>query len=641
MVEKSLELKIQPRVIDHLGIKMYQKPADVISEFIANAWDADAEVVSVSLHDNIIVVSDNGHGMTFHECQNRFLTVGRNRRLETKSDKSKNKQRPVLGRKGIGKFAGFGIAQKVEVNTVSEDTGERTKFSMDIIKIQSADCEDKETKIIDVLEYCEPNPAEKSNHGTTISLLGVDPLPEANTLLCDLSRRFLLAKANGGDFSVKVNETLLPEPFADSVEFLFPRDLRDEEINKIEGFKGIDEEGWCIETLCDNDIKWKIGFFEEPIETEELRGISVFSRGKMSQKPFFFDITGGISGQHGLEYMTGQVIMDFIDNGDNDLIATERQRINLQNPLGIKIREWGIDRIKLLSSIWKSRRSEKRQQELEDKIAGFKDRLDKLPPTERKTVKNVLRKIASFERLGKARYQEWCNDILSSWEKGRLKELIQTIANQQQIDEDVFLGLLAEADVLTALNIAESIKTKIVAIGELKRLVESHQLENKVRDYIYENPWLIHPKWESFTKERALEKTIHDMGIKHLKADVFEGRVDLILSSGSNALLIEFMRPGLSLDETHLDRINYYVMGIRHAIELETGNRIKTLENAFVVADAKSDSADMLTRTKQLERDGILAITWNTLIENAISQWGEHLDLLKNRHSTDPRIQDL
>ena len=131
-VTKELSLIIQPRVIDHLGIKMYQKPVDVIAEFIANAWDADAESVDVVIGTDEVAISDNGIGMSFDECQNCFLTVGRNRRKDMNRDVSKIKRRPVLGRKGIGKFAGFGVAKQVEVDTTSQQTGERTVFAMDI-----------------------------------------------------------------------------------------------------------------------------------------------------------------------------------------------------------------------------------------------------------------------------------------------------------------------------------------------------------------------------------------------------------------------------------------------------------------------------------------------------------------------------
>ncbi len=56
---KELTLIIQPKVIDHLGIKMYQKPVDVISEFVANAWDADSETDVGSWAP----VGDSGRGL--------------------------------------------------------------------------------------------------------------------------------------------------------------------------------------------------------------------------------------------------------------------------------------------------------------------------------------------------------------------------------------------------------------------------------------------------------------------------------------------------------------------------------------------------------------------------------------------------
>ena len=126
------------------------------------------------------------------------------------------------------------------------------------------------------------------------------------------------------------------------------------------------------------------------------------------------------------------------------ILSPPRQRINLQTPLGKSIREWGIDKVKTLSSIWKKRRSEKRLQELNDRISGFRDRLDNLPGTERKTVETVLKKIATFPRLGQKRFHDWCNDILTSWEVGRLRNLITEISQIQDLDETKFLEILSE-----------------------------------------------------------------------------------------------------------------------------------------------------------------------------------------------------
>ncbi len=640
-MKKELRLIIQPKVIDHLGIKMYQKPVDVISEFVANAWDADSEIVEIDVNSDNITIRDKGIGMTFSQCQDFFLTVGRDRRKETGAEISEEKKRPILGRKGIGKFSGFGIAKTIEVRTISKADGELTVFEMDIREILEYDAREESKKPIKVLMNEPPSIEKTKQHGTTIVLKGVDSTSiDIEVFKTELARRFLLSQISD-NFTIKVNNHTLPDNFSTELEFVFPRDLTEEDKKKFFDSIIINSDGWATETLLKYEIRWRIGFFEEPIETEELRGISIFAKGKMAQKPFFFDISGGISGQMGLEYITGQVIMDFIDTGDNDLIATERQRINLQTELGRHIKSWGIIKIKHLSSIWKQRRSEKKLQELEDKLAGFKDRLDELPSSERKTVKSVLIKIASFERLGKKRYYDWCNDILSSWEMGRLKELIHKISETPDLDENKFLEMLSEADVLTALNIAESVKTKILAIGELKQRVQSRQLENKVRDFIYEHPWVIHPKWERFQKEKSVESIINEIGIKHLSEPAFNGRVDLALSAGNQLLLIEFMRPEIEIDFDHLDRINYYVMDIRNRLAKETACQIKKLDTAYVVADTKKDSELIHSRINQLEVDNILVMTWNTLIEQALKQWGDYLKLLKARNPTDKRIQDL
>lgn len=638
---KELKLIIQPKVIDHLGIKMYQKPVDVISEFVANAWDADSEIVEITIQNGSIKIIDRGIGMTFSQCQDFFLTVGRNRRNDTGKEVSEEKHRPILGRKGIGKFSGFGIAKQIEITTISKADGELTSFEMDIDEILDYDVKQNPEKPIKVLNNLPPDIERAKRFGTTVTLKGIDTSSiDVEVFKEELSRRFLLTQI-ADDFIITVNTFSLPDNFSKELEFVFPRDLSTEDKVKVINQTGTDTSGWAIETFLTYEIKWRIGFYEEPIETEELRGISIFAKGKMAQKPFFFDISGGISGQMGLEYITGQMIMDFIDTGNNDLIATERQRINLQTELGKKIKEWGVERIKLLSSIWKQRRSEKRLQELEDKLDGFKDRLEVLPASERKTVKSVLLKIATFERLGKKRFHDWCSDILTSWEMGRLKELITRISETHDMDENKLLEMLSEADVLTALSIAETVKTKILAIGELKQRVKSGQLENKVRDYIYTHPWIIHPKWESFQKEKSVENIVKELGVKHLSDPAFNGRVDLTLSAGNQLLLIEFMRPGLEIDLPHLDRANYYVLDIRNRLAKETGNPINKLETAYIIADSKKDIELVHSRIDQLADENILVMTWNTLIEQALRQWRDHLALLKSRNPTDKRIQDL
>ena len=102
----------------------------------------------------------------------------------------------------------------------------------------------------------------------------------------------------------------------------------------------------------------------------------------------------------------------------------------------------------------------------------------------------------------------WRKALLKAWEQGRLHELIDGISQKQNLQASELLELLAEADVLTALNIAEVVKTKLEAVRGLKRLVTRRRLENKLRDYLAERPYLLMPGWETFAKETRVRKHV-------------------------------------------------------------------------------------------------------------------------------------
>src|SRR4051794_33644378 len=117
----DLTLEFHGRVLEHLGIQMYQKPVNALAELVANAWDADSPAVEIAVPPTLasgatISVRDSGVGMSFDECQQHFLKVGRNRR-ETDPHSRTPGGRRILGRKGIGKFAGFGIAKIITIDT--------------------------------------------------------------------------------------------------------------------------------------------------------------------------------------------------------------------------------------------------------------------------------------------------------------------------------------------------------------------------------------------------------------------------------------------------------------------------------------------------------------------------------------------
>lgn len=57
-------------VLRHLGFGLYSNVAAVLSEVVANAWDADAENVSISIDSKggRVTIEDDGHGMTVDDA---------------------------------------------------------------------------------------------------------------------------------------------------------------------------------------------------------------------------------------------------------------------------------------------------------------------------------------------------------------------------------------------------------------------------------------------------------------------------------------------------------------------------------------------------------------------------------------------
>lgn len=98
---------------------LYSNTPAVLTEIISNAWDADAELVSIDLDKGYgsVTIIDDGNGMTESEIINKFLKVGYARR-DSGCGKSENKHRQVMGRKRyIGKLAMFSLANKIQVHT--------------------------------------------------------------------------------------------------------------------------------------------------------------------------------------------------------------------------------------------------------------------------------------------------------------------------------------------------------------------------------------------------------------------------------------------------------------------------------------------------------------------------------------------
>jgi len=119
MTSEMYKMTISLNVLNHLGINLYSNIPAVLSEVIANAWDADAEVVDITIGKDEITIEDNGCGMSYDGINNKYLHVGYERRKSVNEAVTPKHNRPVMGRKGIGKLSLFSIADTIEIGTAS------------------------------------------------------------------------------------------------------------------------------------------------------------------------------------------------------------------------------------------------------------------------------------------------------------------------------------------------------------------------------------------------------------------------------------------------------------------------------------------------------------------------------------------
>ena len=78
------KMTVDLNVLDHLGINLYSNIAAVLTEAVANAWDADAGIVEIGIDPDgkWIEIKDDGIGMSVDDMNKKYLRVGYRRRDE-------------------------------------------------------------------------------------------------------------------------------------------------------------------------------------------------------------------------------------------------------------------------------------------------------------------------------------------------------------------------------------------------------------------------------------------------------------------------------------------------------------------------------------------------------------------------------
>lgn len=384
MEEQKLKMSFDPHTIEHLGVKMYSNIPNAIAELIANAYDAEAENVHIKLIDNegekSICIIDDGVGMDFDEINNKFLRIGRKKRIEDGNALSPNGKRKVTGKKGLGKLAFFGIGDTIDI--VTKKNGNQVSFTLDWDELLGTDKPEYEP--IFNIDSCDIK-----EQGTSITLRNLKRKSEFDKegLAVSLSKLFNL-------FDNKFNVLLY---------------LNDDKPIKIDDklkYNNLDVQfSWNFPTFTaliastyieSNNIFGNIFSTEKPLKPG-LRGITLFANGRLVNAPEFFGVS---ESSHGFSYFTGWLNVDFVDDWEKDVISTDRQSLNWDLAETTLLREFLKKIMSELERDWRKKRSEKKNEEVKVKtkvdVPGW---YKKLPENIRISIEPIVKAVIDDSEL--------------------------------------------------------------------------------------------------------------------------------------------------------------------------------------------------------------------------------------------------
>lgn len=369
-MNNKFTMSLSLNVLNHLGINLYSNIPAVLSEIVANSWDADASVVNISIMDDQIIIEDNGCGMDVNDINGKFLYVGhRKREIDTCSPKYKRK---YMGRKGIGKLSMFSIAQEVDV--ISKKKLQNGSYEINGLRMNSNKIEEAINDEFDSNNSKEYHPEVLNVNLDDIEEVGtriiLRKLKKSTSSLTEeyikkrVARRFGIIGFEY-DFSVVVNGSEVSisdrdyfhklryiwyfgddsKKYSDYSTNAIHNEQRENKINY--NNKNYTISGWIGSVDSSGDLR---------DGDDNLNKIVILVRGKLGQEDILAEYSeGGLYSK----YLIGEINADFFDDDDfEDMATSNRQEYRHDDERFIALKEFIYNELKYIQGKWTELRNE-------------------------------------------------------------------------------------------------------------------------------------------------------------------------------------------------------------------------------------------------------------------------------------------
>ena len=578
---RPLEMRISLNALEHLGINLYSTVPAVLSEVVANAWDADATQVSVNLDrgGKTIVIQDDGTGMTRDEVIDRFLMVGFRRRAII-GPNTPNLNRPPMGRKGIGKLSSFSVAKRVTVYTAKD--GDRTAFHMDVDAIR------ERIKADDDIPYCPEELTDWPHgvtNGTRIVLSGLEKNITRLTqkaLRQRLARRFSIIGPKQ-QFAVLVDDTSVTPAdrgYYEHIEYLWtfgdqsemmplfrnlavergPED-RSAAISDQAGGAGIQVTGWMGTVKHPRHLKDDGG--------ENLNRLAIFMRGKLAQD----DILDGF-GQKEIyaDYLVGEIhCNDLDDDNDDDIATSSRQSLKYDDSRFETLRAIGYQEIRHVAGRWSDWRRSDGTKKFVGEVPEVLEWLEDLQGDTKKKAERWIGRLNVIRSDKDTEKRELLKASILAFESYRRKEQLDFLDTLADQSIEPILQVFNDIDDLQLSYYGQIVKLRLGVVTTLDQKLSDDDKETVIREHIYKHLWLLDSSWErvkgSEEAERRLTTFLRQTS-ETLTPEQRKGRIDIGYRTASGRhVIIELKRASVATPVDELARqIRKYRAGAKELL---------------------------------------------------------------------------
>jgi len=653
MTGEMYKMTISLNVLNHLGINLYSNIPAVLSEVVANAWDADAEVVDITIGKDEITIEDDGCGMSYDDINNKYLHVGYERRNKPEEAITPKHHRPVMGRKGIGKLSLFSIADTIEIQT--SKGGDKNGFVMSAGKIKEL------LKGTDnnADYHPEPLPASRltiDKQGTRLAIRelkkGTDTTESA--LRKRLARRFSIIGAES-HFTVNIGDTAIgidDRDYFRKLQYLWyygenskkyvgyckkgKLKQSEERPHKLGNGDGYEVSGWIGSVEKSGDLK---------DGQDNLNKIVIMVRGKLAQEDILEDFVEG--GMY-TKYLMGELHADFLDmDKEVESATTSRQEIKKDDPRYMALKDWILGELKNIQGNWTKFRNEAGTKWALE-VPAINEWFNSLGKDNKKRAQSLFGKLNQLSLDSDEEKRTLLSHAVLAFESFRYKGNLDALENITPENIEAVSEVFANLDDIEATLYHQIVKERLQVVSAFLNMVKDNVLEKVIQQYIYERLWLLEPSWERVAATPLLEQQVKTAFAKidaNLTDEEKEGRFDIrYVTTSQIHVIIELKRADRSINSFDIGKqVTKYRNALKKCLEADGKGR-EPIEVICLIGKPCNDWSDPTIEQESREglaKQHIRIVLYRELIEDTYRKNKAYLEKSEEAGRVTKLIQSI